>query len=250
MNKQGPKGIEWTDYTWNPVAGCQHGCRFAMPDGSEAECYAKRVAEGLAAQAYPHGFAHHYWHPDRLGEPLGLQTPARIFLDSMSDLMGGWVAAGEIEAVLRTVRQAHRHTFQLLTKNPGRLLRFNGYPPNLWVGVSMPPTWMNGGQLSPGQQELYVKRALAVMGALRATVRWWSFEPLSFDVVPLLERRDEWGRPPFEWLVIGAASNGSTKYQPEPGWVEELLDYADSWKLPVFMKGNLVWDDRREEFPQ
>ena len=37
MNKQAKseikRGIEWTDYTWNPIGGCQHGCRWEMPDG-------------------------------------------------------------------------------------------------------------------------------------------------------------------------------------------------------------------------
>lgn len=42
MNKQKTakgRGIEWTDYTWNPVRGCQHGCRWTMPDGTIAKCY-------------------------------------------------------------------------------------------------------------------------------------------------------------------------------------------------------------------
>lgn len=38
MNKQytspAKRGIEWTDYTWNPVGGCQHKCRWQMPDHS------------------------------------------------------------------------------------------------------------------------------------------------------------------------------------------------------------------------
>ena len=42
MNKQdkgnGKRGIEWTDYTWNPVGGCRHGCRWEMPDGAIALC--------------------------------------------------------------------------------------------------------------------------------------------------------------------------------------------------------------------
>jgi len=33
MNKQNP-GIEWCDYTWNPVTGCMHGCKY---------CYVPRV---------------------------------------------------------------------------------------------------------------------------------------------------------------------------------------------------------------
>jgi protein gp37 len=62
-----------------------------MPDGSVAICYAEAVAERLAASAYPHGFAHHYWRPEMLQAPLKVKQPAKIFLDSMSDLMGHWV---------------------------------------------------------------------------------------------------------------------------------------------------------------
>jgi protein gp37 len=109
MNKQhkspARRGIEWTDYTWNPVGGCQHACRWQMPDGSVAVCYAETVAERLATSAYPHGFAHHYWRPEILQEPLKVKQPAKIFLDSMSDLMGGWVPDEQVEAVLDICRQ-------------------------------------------------------------------------------------------------------------------------------------------------
>src|ERR1044071_5420699 len=101
MNKQAKsaikRGIEWTDYTWNPVPGCQHGCRWQMPDGTVAECYAETVAGRVAQNAYPKGFEHHYWNPHILEEPLKIKTPASIFLDSMSDLMGSWVPKAEIE---------------------------------------------------------------------------------------------------------------------------------------------------------
>lgn len=75
MNKQkAPGGIEWTrikrsidgnavelpGYTWNPTAGCFHGCTWKMPDGSIAECYAKTVAERLATRTYDKGFENHY----------------------------------------------------------------------------------------------------------------------------------------------------------------------------------------------
>ena len=53
MNKQGPNGIRWCDYTWNVVTGCLHECQWRMRDGSVAECYAKTIAEGLASAAYP-----------------------------------------------------------------------------------------------------------------------------------------------------------------------------------------------------
>ena len=246
MNKQkkaaGP-GIEWTDYTWNPIGGCQHGCRWEMPDGSVAICYAEDVAEGVASPAYPNGFAHHYWNPVRLQKPLKLKTPARVFLDSMSDVMGHWVPDEQIEQVLEVVRAAHWHTFQLLTKNAPRLLKFD-LPPNLWVGVSMPPSIMFGKPLSEHQQRRMFAGCLGVLSKLKVPVRWVSFEPLSFDVAPLLD--DD---PPLEWAVIGAATNGRKAYQPESGWVSGLLSRLDERGIPVFFKGNLEWSLWREEFP-
>lgn len=249
MNKQhkgeGRRGIEWTDYTWNPVGGCKHGCRWVMPDGSKAICYAEAVAEGVARAAYPDGFTAHYWTPERLDEPGKLQTPARIFLDSMSDLMGHWIPAEQIEAVLEVCRNTPQHTFQLLTKNAARLLQFQ-FPANVWVGVSMSPTEMNGRRLEFHQQEAYMRRALDVLGNIDAPVRWMSFEPLSWDVSEIVARYSESN---LVWAVIGAASNGAKLYQPERRWVVNLHRVLDVRGVAVFHKGNLEWEPRREEFP-
>lgn len=255
MNKQGPKGIEWTHvfgpgtgYTWNPVAGCRHRCRWEMPGGETAVCYAEVVAEGLAASAYPDGFAAHYWHPARLEAPLRLKAPAGIFLDSMSDLMGAWVPEDQVRAVLDVVRRTPQHVYFLLTKNAPRLLKFNGeYPPNLWVGVSMPPDSFMGRELAPHQQDRYVYRALDVQAQLDVPVRWWSFEPLSWNVGNIV---GDYADLPFEWAVIGAASNGRNLYQPKPHYVERLLGLLDAAAIPVFFKGNLDWQPHREDFPE
>ncbi len=245
MNKQRSatgRGIEWTDYTWNPVAGCKHACRWQMPDGTLAVCYAEVVAERVAQAAYPHGFQHHYWTPERLSEPLGVKVSAKIFLDSMSDLMGHWVTDDQIEAVLDVCRRAGWHTFQLLTKNAPRLLQFD-FPPNVWVGVSAPPSQMFGRQLTNAQQVRMVERQLEVLARVRVPVRWMSIEPLSFDIAPLLKDS------PLEWAVIGAASNGAKTYQPEAAWVQDLLSVLDGQSTPVFFKGNLNWTPHREAFP-
>ena len=246
MNKQrkpnGSRGIEWTDFTWNPVQGCKHGCRWTMPDGSIAECYAETIANRVAQRAYPHGFEHHYWNPHKLKEPLKIKEPSRIFLDSMSDLMGHWVPAEEIEQVLDICREAEWHDFQLLTKNAPRLIEFD-FPPNVWVGVSAPPTHMFGKSLSFNQQQRMVTRQLEILDKLDVPVRWMSIEPLSFDIAPLLEES------PLEWAVIGAATNGRKTYQPEPEWVANVLTVLDEQNTAVFFKGNLEWDDWREEFP-
>ncbi len=163
MNKQAKsdvkRGIEWTNYTWNPVGGCLHECRWEMPDGTIAECYAETVAERVAQSAYPHGFEYHYWRPEQLAKPLSVTKPSRIFLDSMSDLMGHWIPDEQVEAVLDICRQAHWHSFQLLTKNAPRLLNFK-FPPNVWIGMSAPPTFMFGKRLSLAQQARMLNRML------------------------------------------------------------------------------------------
>lgn len=262
MNQQGRfvngkvvGGIEWTKmvlpdggerrgYTWNPVGGCLHDCHWTMPDGTVAQCYAKTVAEGVASSAYPQGFEAHYWRQDMLRQPLKVSQPARIFLDSMSDLMGHWVPEEQVEAVLAVCREAHWHTFQLLTKNAPRLLKFD-FPENVWVGASMPPDRMWGRPLSPEQQTRMLERVLTTLDQVPVPVRWISFEPLSWDVSGIV--RDYPGA--IQWAVTGAASNGRVLYQPERAHVQRLLDVLDEQGVPVFFKGNLEWDPWREEFP-
>lgn len=244
MNRQENKfgrGIEWTDYTWNPVGGCSHACRWTMPDGTIARCYAEDVAEGVARNAYPAGFDSHYWHPQRLDEPAKLREPARIFMDSMSDLMGAWVPESQIKQILSICRRADWHTFQLLTKNAPRLKQFN-FPHNVWVGVSSAPDQMLGHILTDQQKERYMHKALSSLALVDAPVRWMSFEPLSWDVSGIVAEYPG----VLQWAVIGAASNGNRKYQPDPAHVQALLDALD---CPVFFKGNLQWSPWREEYP-
>lgn len=246
MNKQQKeksRGIEWCDFTWNPVRGCQHGCRWEMPDGSIAECYAELIAERVAQKAYPLGFEHHYWSPHVLEEPLKLKEPSRIFMDSMSDLMGHWVSKEEVLQVLDICEQAPQHRFLLLTKNAPRLREFT-FPSNVWVGVSAPPSIMFGKRLSFSQQKRMVIRQLEILNAIDVPVRWMSIEPLSFDIAPLLEDSN------LQWAVVGAATNGRLTYQPEPEWVQNVLKVLDAQGTKVFFKGNLDWHEWREEFPQ
>jgi len=247
MNKQAKslvkRGIEWTDYTWNPVGGCQHGCRWEMPDGSIAECYAETTAERVAQAAYPYGFEHHYWRPEILTEPIQILKPSRIFLDSMSDLMGHWVEDEQIERVLDICAQADWHQFQLLTKNAPRLLKFQ-FPSNVWVGVSVPPSIMFGKRLSVSQQARMLHRMVETLHNVTATIRWMSIEPLSFDVSPLLRDSN------LDWAIIGAATNGKKAYQPKPEWVRNVLQVLDEQGTRVFFKGNLEWEPWREEFPE
>lgn len=249
-NAQGGRGIEWCTHTWNPIGGCQHACRWEMPDGTTAICYAELVAERVAGAHYPQGFAHHYWHPERLAEPLKLKEPARIFLDSMADLFGRTVPAEHLQAVLDVVCEAEQHTFLALTKNAPRLATVRDFPANLHIGVSSPPDWMFGHRLSRQQQEKMLRRSLEILSQFPNRVTWMSFEPLSWDVSAIVE--DYPGA--LKWAVIGAASNGPRTYQPDADCVAVLVDLLDTLGIPMFFKGNLRSNSAaqpwREEYPE
>jgi len=257
MNRQKPpKGIEWTriqrgdttlnGYTWNPTGGCKHGCTWQMPDGSVTECYAKTIAERFT-RAYDRGFEHHYWRPHNLNAPLKVKEPAGIFVGSMADLFGHWVPEEQIRQVIEVMRRANWHTFQTLSKFPIRLPQFNPFPRNVWVGVSVPA----GHRMSATGGARALAAYLRHMGKVEAEVRFMSIEPLWFDVAPVFE---EWlgerGELPFEWVIIGAASNGKKTYQPEFEWTESLIDLLDNQNIPIFFKGNLEWGEWRDGFPE
>ena len=260
MNRQNPpKGIEWTrikdsegrerpGYTWNPTGGCFHGCTWQMPDGSLTQCYAKTISERFTS-GYPNGFEHHYWRPHILNAPLRVKEKSGIFVGSMADLFGHWVPDEQISDVLAVMEKADWHIFQTLSKFPIRLPEFNPFPKNVWVGVSLPA----GHLMSKTGGARALRAYLRHMQNIDATVRFMSIEPLWFDVAPVFE---EWleteGELPFEWAIIGAASNGSRVFQPEEAWTTSLLEILDTYGKPVFFKGNMdrnYWKNWRNAFP-
>src|SRR5882672_8089667 len=107
--------IEWTDATWNPVTGCTKvspGCKY---------CYAERLTERFGLQR----FADVVLHPERLILPLRWRTPKMIFVNSMSDLFHEHIPLPFIDQVFDVIRETPRHTFQVLTKRPDRLLQWH-----------------------------------------------------------------------------------------------------------------------------
>ena len=122
--------IEWTEATWNPIAGCSvvsPGC---------ANCYAMRQAHRLASNpATPHyadttqmsrggpvwtgkiGVA-----PDKvLTAPLRRRKPTTYFVNSMSDLFHEAVPDEVIDRVFAVMALCPQHRFQILTKRPDRM---------------------------------------------------------------------------------------------------------------------------------
>jgi len=245
--------IEWCDYTWNPVQGCFHACQWTMPDGSVANCYAEDVAErGVASANYPEGFEYHYWKPERLIAPAKVKEPSKIFVGSMADVFGHWVPDEQIYAILDVPQtKAQHHTYQFLTKNPKRYLSHFDFTHNCWMGVSTPPDFMWNKPLSIPQKERMLRVTLETFDQMDdEPLTWLSAEPLSWDIVPILEDHPY----AFDWIVIGAASNGKQYYPPDAWHVDKLVDYCDNLGISVFFKGNLKslpWarENWREDFP-
>lgn len=233
--------IDWCDYTWNPVTGCL-GPR---GDGIRCSyCYARRLAMGRLKPLYLKGdtilkpddpracavdpFAPRWWR-DRLFEPLAVRKPSRIFVCDMGDLFGDWVPLGCQRDILHIARRCPQHTFMFLTKWPQNLARWNPWPPNTWVGAT-----------ATNNEELW--SASGHLAFVRASVRYLSIEPLLRPIDSILTTG-------LDWVIVGAMT-GPGAISPRPGWVKALIAAADHFEKPLFLKDNLNWPEKRQEFPK
>ena len=130
--------IGWTTHTWNPVSGCTQ-----VSPGCD-NCYAKAIAEPKrGTPAFPKGFDLTL-RPHKLRDPLKWKDPARIFVNSMSDLFHRDIPDDYLVSVWETMLAADHHIYQVLTKRPHR--------PPTWSGSwSCPcrPTSGSGPRLRP-----------------------------------------------------------------------------------------------------
>lgn len=259
MNKQAKwingvlvgRGIEWTDFTSNPMRGCLQGCEWLMPNGTYANCYAEDVAEGIASKAYPEGFEHYYWGERELKLWKNIPAGSKVFVGSMADSFGHWVPTEDIQQVIDAARELPEVTFQFLTKNPKRMLDFT-FPQNAWLGASTPPSRFWHKNLSEHKREELMNKTADTLYELdrRGNVTWMSAEPLNIALDRWMERLPRFIR----WLVVGAASNGKTYYPPNEAMVQATVAQADRLGVRLFFKGNLKilpWAAQhwREEFP-
>ena len=140
--------IQWTDETWNPVVGCTpiaSGCK---------NCYAAKL-HGKRHEAnwptkptqYLRPFSTVQTIPQRLSVPLHWRKPRRVFVNSMSDLFHEDVPQSFVMDVFDIIERCPQHTFQILTKRPGRMVDVIGGTsgagltveplPNVHLGVSV-----------------------------------------------------------------------------------------------------------------
>ena len=226
--------IEWTEATWNPIAGCKivsPGC---------TNCYAMRMAARLQAMGMAKYASttrksgrRHVWtgrvntDPDVLSAPLQWSKPKRIFVNSMSDLFQEKADVRFIRQVWQVMERAHWHSFQILTKRPERMLHVlskSDFPtlPNVWLGTSI-------------ESADYLHRA-DTLRHVPAQVRFISFEPLLGPIVD----PDLVG---IHWAIVGGES-GPQARPMEPWWVEELRDSCQRQGAAFFFK---QWGGKRKK---
>lgn len=226
FNKQENEAIEWAQWSWNPVTGCEHECPY---------CYARDIAlSSRMAKVYPNGFEPSF-RPAALSAPSNTKVPKEaatdtrfknVFTCSMADLFGRWVPGEWIEAVFDTVRANPQWNFLFLTKFPQRLSEFD-VPENAWIGTTV-------------DLQARVKNAEKAFEKIKTGIRWLSvepmLEPLKFDRLDL-----------FQWIVIGGASSSANtpEFRPPFEWVYDLVTQARSAGVKVYFKTNLLGNPQR-----
>lgn len=256
-------GIEWTDATWNPIRGCSRvseGCR---------NCYAETVAGRFSKPGLPYAgliAKGGQWNgkvrllPEMLAQPYRWTKPRRIFVNSMSDLFHENVPFEFIASVFFVMGVTTRHTYQILTKRPERMLAFfdwlgedyrydderimdnwpkglewtpahggrGGYDncgpvwpyQNVWLGVSV-------------EDQATADERIPLLLKAPAAVRWVSAEPLlgPVGIWPFLAGYT--GR--LDWVVVGGES-GAKARPMHPDWARSLLHQCVLAGVPILFK--------------
>lgn len=236
LNKQGPGKIEWTDWTWNPVTGCYGpGGNVDAPALCDY-CFANETASRYkGGKAFPEGFKpqfrEKYLDDFNYGKGLSLPSSTKIFVSDMGDLFGSWVPYEWIDRVV-DVAQANDHLiFQFLTKNPERYDEV-GFPKNCWLGTTV-----------DGLKATEWNIDILLHGNEHKNIKFVSFEPL-LDLPWNLTHFGE-----LDWIIIGAQTGKHPK-PAKPEFVKYLLGLSGRYDIPVFLKSNLNWPEKFQEYPE
>lgn len=222
--------IEWTDYTWNPVTGCQkvsQGCK---------NCYAETMAKRFWKDR---DFGDVVCHYDRLDQPVRLRKPRRIFVNSMSDLFHEKVSFAFIVRVFEIMAATPQHTYQILTKRPERMEEFvnrwwsyvDDTLKNVWLGVSI-------------EDQASGSKRIPSLLRTNAAVRFVSYEPALGPV-------DLWGCDGgvfdnLDWIIAGGES-GRNARAPHPQWFRDIRDECKLSGIKFFFKQWGEWVPCRVE---
>jgi protein gp37 len=216
--------IEWTQATWNPVAGCNvlsPGC---------TNCYAMRMAARLAAMGQDKYIGttrksggRAKWTGKISLDEAALELPQKwkrgrlIFVNSMADLFHDKVPADFVRRVFDAMAAAPQHTFQVLTKRPERMLALSNKLPwasHIWMGVSVESSDYTG--------------RIDLLRQSGAAVKFLSLEPL-LGPLDALDLRG------IDWVIAGGESGPGARPM-EQQWVRSIRDQCRAAKVAFHFK--------------
>jgi len=229
--------IEWTDATWNPVAGCSivsAGCTncYAMEMARRLQAMEVAKYDGLTRRSGKRSIWNGIIREDSaaLEVPQRWKKPRKIFVNSMSDLFHPRVRDAFIIDVWNVMRATPRHHYQILTKRPERMAEMVsskiGYVlSNVWLGTSI-------------ENADVIDRAEALR-TVPAAIRFISFEPL-IGPVGAIDLRD------IDWAIVGGESGRAARPIREE-WIDEIYDQCFVSDTAFFFKQWGAWgkDNKR-----
>jgi protein gp37 len=229
--------IEWTDATWNPVAGCSiisAGCTncYAMEMAKRLQAMRIGKYQGLTRRSGKRTIWNGVVREDHsaLGIPLRWKKPKKIFVNSMSDLFHEGVSDEFILEVWKVMRATPHHHYQILTKRPERMgdivrLKVGNVLPNVWLGTSI--------------ENAEVAERADALRMVPAAIRFISFEPLIGPVGPI-DLRD------IHWSIVGGESGKAARPVREV-WIDEIYDQCCQYDTAFFFKQWGTWgkDNKR-----
>ena len=204
--------IEWTDATWNPVAGCSivtAGCTYcyAMVLAKRLEAMGMEKYTGLTRRTGNRTVWNGTVRQDRaaLAIPFSWKKPRKVFVNSMSDLFHEQVDDTFIEKVWKVMSDTPHHNYQILTKRPDRMAHIisdtiGSILPNVWLGTSV--------------ENYDVLDRLEHLRRTPAAIRFVSFEPLigPVGIVDLTA---------IDWVIVGGESGREARPIREE-WIDEI----------------------------
>lgn len=223
--------IEWTDATWNPVAGCSiisAGCTncYAMEMARRLQAMNVEKYKGLTRQSGKRTIWKGIVREDHasLEVPLRWKKPKKIFVNSMSDLFHEGVSNAFIVKVWDVMRATPYHHYQILTKRPERMAQvlcniITDVLPNVWLGTSI-----------ENSETAYRADALRTVPA---AIRFISFEPLIGSIGPV----DLTG---IHWAIVGGESGRGAR-KVEEVWIDEVYDLCLQYETAFFFKQWGAW---------
>jgi protein gp37 len=160
-----------------------------------------------------------------LSIPATWSKPRRVFVNSMSDLFHADVPAEFIAEVWKVMAATPRHTYQILTKRPDRMIALvPSLPklPNVWLGTSV--------------EDDQVLHRIDELRKVPAVIRFVSFEPL-IGSVSSAKLTD------IHWAIVGGESGPNARHMDQ-AWVNEIFDICHHDNVAFFFK---QWGGRNKK---